>query len=427
MRPSCKTCSKACRKNQNSLFCICCKSYYHQKCIDISKSEYQVIISALDQHPYECNACLTQSSVQIPTSPHTNFQNNNLPLGSLVDSDEPYSSLKDVNDKLGSLNCNKKLLVLHLNIDSLVKNLDEIKSLINKLNQKPDIICVTETRLHDKKIKWQSKLVKIDNYSLPELNYDNSPTPAGGAAIYIHDSLKQFIKHKPELRLDVPECESVFFEVSNLQITSKKAVEKTLLVGCIYRHPRRSQMSTSTFTDRLCEKLDEYFNTSTPLLLLGDVNINVNVPTDPNVQHYTNMLASVGCSNLINIPTYFWENGRSTLDHVVSNIDKDMIEAGVLNNGKSGHLPTFAIIHNQILPVPKPTENGHDSKEGGQTRFIDVRKKDHFIEILREKLSSIDLSEHPETILKNLTIATQAAIEDCFPLKGKSKNAIKRS
>ena len=42
-------------------------------------------------------------------------------------------------------------------------------------------------------------------------------------------------------------------------------------------------------------------------------------------------------------------------------------------------------------------------------------------------MSSIDLSEHPETILKNLTIATQAAIEDCFPLKGKSKNAIKRS
>ena len=427
MRSSCKTCKKACRKNQNSLYCVCCKSNFHQKCIDISKLDYQVIISELNQHPYQCYTCLAQSNMRTNATLPSDSQNYPPTGPPIADSDEPYYSIEDVNHKLSSFGSDKKLLVLHLNIESLVKNLDEIKSLINKLHNKPDIICVTETRLHDKKIEWQSKLIKIDNYSLPKQNYDNSPTTAGGVAIYIHDSLKMSINHKPNLRLDVPECESVFFEVTNLQFTNKKVDEKALLVGCIYRHPRRSQMSTSTFTDRLSEKLVKYFDSNTPLLLLGDVNINVNLATDPSAQHYTNMLASVGCLNLINVPTYFWENGRSTLDHVISNIDNDMIEAGVLNNGKSGHLPTFAIVHNQILPKMSSTENSHNTKEGEKWRYIDVRKKDKFIEVLREKLSSIDLSEHPETILKNLTSATQSSIEICFPLKGKSKNAIKRS
>ena len=162
---------------------------------------------------------------------------------------------------------------------------------------------MTETRLHNKKIEWQSKLIKIDNYSLPKQNYDNSPTTAGGVAIYIHDSLKMSINHKPDLRLDVPECESVFFEVTNLKFTNKKVDEKALLVGCIYRHPRRSQMSTSTFTDRLSEKLANYFDSNTPLLLLGDVNINlIKHQTDNNVKSFFDDINGAGSQILIDKP-----------------------------------------------------------------------------------------------------------------------------
>ena len=46
--------------------------------------------------------------------------------------------------------------------------------------------------------------------------------------------------------------------------------------------------------------------------------------------------------------------------------------------------------------------------------------------ILEKKLFTINLNEHPESILKALTEATQAAIDFCFPLKTKSNRAKKR-
>ena len=102
--------------------------------------------------------------------------------------------------------------------------------------------CLTESRLTDKKIDWQLKLVQIEGYFIPDLTYDNSPTNAGGVVVYFHDSLRQHIKHKPALRLDVPECESVFFELESGIQTRKK-----LLIGCIYRHSRKRKKTYHLF------------------------------------------------------------------------------------------------------------------------------------------------------------------------------------
>ena len=109
--------------------------------------------------------------------------------------------------------------------------------------------------------------------------------------------------------------------------------------------------------------LEKQANSNTPLLLLGDININVNENSEDVVQQYSNILSSVGCRNLIDIPTHFWKTGQSTLDHVISNIDNDIIEDGVLNNGEKGHLPTIAIVkkHFESPPSDKTDEKNGDS------------------------------------------------------------------
>ena len=56
-----------------------------------------------------------------------------------------------------------------------------------------------------------------------------------------------------------------------------------------------------------------------------------------------------------------------------------------------------------------------------------MRKKERFLSILEEKLFHINLNDHPEKILSALTLATQSAIDECFPLKSKSNRAKKRS
>ena len=54
------------------------------------------------------------------------------------DSDKAYISVSDINSKLDSLQ-ESNLFALHLNIVSLVKNIDQVKSLVTKMNTRPDI------------------------------------------------------------------------------------------------------------------------------------------------------------------------------------------------------------------------------------------------------------------------------------------------
>ena len=98
---------------------------------------------------------------------------------------------------------------MHLNARSLSKNIEEIQSLITIIKDSPDIICISETKLHDDKIDCQSNLVKLPGYALV---YNNSTTQAGGVGIYISEKLKFCVKH--ELNLNVSNCESLFIELN---------------------------------------------------------------------------------------------------------------------------------------------------------------------------------------------------------------------
>ena len=224
------------------------------------------------------------------------------------------------------------------------------------------------------------------------------------------------MKPEPALKLDVPECETLFFEMD----MPEKA--KTLF-GCLYRHPRRTKGMKTHFIEKLYTNLEKYAEQTIPVVLLGDVNINDDMIHDSTVQNYNNMLSSVGCQNLINIPTNFWADGRSTLDHTITSVDSDMIDGGVLNTGKSGHLPTFAILRNQNL---HRTISPDDNNDAEFWQFIDERKKEQFLVILEKQLTSVDLSKDPEAILASLTKATRDAIDICFPLKKKSNRANRR-
>ena len=53
------------------------------------------------------------------------------------------------------------------------------------------------------------------------------------------------------------------------------------------------------FIEKLYANLEMYADKNVPIVLLGDVNINVDMSDDNTVQNYTDMLASVGWHNLI--------------------------------------------------------------------------------------------------------------------------------
>ena len=106
----------------------------------------------------------------------------------------------------------------------------------------------------------------------------------------------------------------------------------------------------------------------------------------------------MACENLIQVPTCFVETSRSCLDHVVTNLDEDELCHGVLDETPTNHVPLYAVIMVGDGSSPE-NEKGPNIK----WQFIDDRKKETFLIILKEELLKIDLSQHPENILQALT------------------------
>ena len=181
----------------------------------------------------------------------TTANQNNVLIGPTETADL-YISMDNLNSVLrGKLD--KDIFIVHFNAVSWVKNFDSFMSLFDQMNHSPDLICVSETKLKDGKINWQKNLVSIDGF---ELKYDNSPSDAGGVAIYIKNNVFKSVTVKKDLRLNVPECESIFLEINTFskKTPTKKNPDK-LLLGCTYRHPRPTLSKIKDFTDKLQKTL----------------------------------------------------------------------------------------------------------------------------------------------------------------------------
>jgi hypothetical protein len=74
-----------------------------------------------------------------------------------------------------------KFSMIHINIASLNKHIDELRSLIKLLNHPFDIIGITETRMHDVN---PTTNIQIDGY---DFRHTPTETGCGGAGIYIRE------------------------------------------------------------------------------------------------------------------------------------------------------------------------------------------------------------------------------------------------
>ena len=77
------------------------------------------------------------------------------------------------------------------------------------------------------------------------------------------------------MKIHVDDCESLFIEVNfeenNQTPENNRTTKKTVLVGCVYRHPR---WLTTLFIESLCSKLIESVEINIPVIVMGDFNIN---------------------------------------------------------------------------------------------------------------------------------------------------------
>lgn len=121
------------------------------------------------------------------------------------------------------------VLILHINAVSVIENHRSIHNFLASLKPIPSILCLTETRVPIKPTDLQLNQIRFDGYHQPML--ENSPSSAGGVAIYVSEDLSY--TERPDINFNFPDCEACFIEVENNTPNSNP------IFGALYRHPKK--------------------------------------------------------------------------------------------------------------------------------------------------------------------------------------------
>ena len=202
------------------------------------------------------------------------------------------------------------LKVYHQNIRSLNLHIHELKSFLECLMCKFDVLLLTEIGKTD--INFINKV--FNDYTLyAELPKSNK----GGAGILVKkdkfDDIAVLSEFKPfKLECECAKCvtESVF-----LEIRSKK---KSMMVGCIYRHPNGNVTHYN-------ESINAYLNNiKTPDMCIigGDINIDLLKTNCKSTQNYLDVMTSNNFMPTITAPTRITDNSVSLIDHIFIKLPK---------------------------------------------------------------------------------------------------------
>ena len=214
VRNPCSVCTRPVAKTHRVVECDSCQKWCHtgRKCGNIPAEDYQVMISSAT-FQWRCPTCLnrlpTQQQVEQlrPRPSHQETITSNLQSGD--NNIKAYDGIKHIKGPGISAGL--------INIRSIVKNLNEIKLLLQHTNF--DLLALTEMHLTD---QIDDSEVYINGYEIIWMDCKNRP--GGGCAIYYKTILDVVVITK----YDTPELEALWVEL--------KLCFQRLLIGTSIDH-----------------------------------------------------------------------------------------------------------------------------------------------------------------------------------------------
>lgn len=123
-----------------------------------------------------------------------------------------YHSVDEINNITQSeFQSANSLFLLHINIRSLSKHIDELQNNLNTLSCQPDIIAIRETKLNDNSITN----IAVENF---EFFHTNSTMAAGGSALYVKNELHA--TERKDIRFVMEQVESTWVELPRNNLPS---------------------------------------------------------------------------------------------------------------------------------------------------------------------------------------------------------------
>ena len=306
----CSLCNKPVKVNQKGLKCTQCKKWVHTKCSDVSEKLYNDPTEFFLN--WECRKCMMK---------HMPFYGEQYSICDITSKSSkecirPSKSRINQKDlKITHLN-EKGLNCAHLNVVSLIKNFDEIKSIL--CNNNIHIFALNECRLDD---SIRDSELKVEHYKLIRKDRNRQ---GGGIAIYIHESLSYKLLSNPSFNK---------LEAILLLIDIKKS--KPLLFANWYRPPNSNNEVLSLYENMLT--FIEGFDAS--VLLMGDINLNIaQKPLSSDCKRYCQLndihdLQHINQSECTRVTP----ETRTLIDHMLCNRLENVNSWGIHEVGFSDH------------------------------------------------------------------------------------------
>ena len=255
-----------------------------------------------------------------PTDEHiqcnfTQTNNANYQQGNEIDCFLEFDDLPKFDMKHG-------ITIAHLNVRTLLPNLDQVKILLQDNNL--DVFALNETRLCSFVDNMQ---VRIDDYVV--YRHDRN-RQGGGVLVYINEKR---LKHT--LRSDLMSGD---IELVAVEISQQKSASVVILAW--YRPPG-SNMLLFEYVEQILLKLD---SENKDIILLGDFNCDI-LATSQSC--YTRKLIEIcdrySLNQVINRPTRIVENSRTLIDVIFSSDTSKIVKCGVSHIGISDHSLVYVI------------------------------------------------------------------------------------
>ena len=187
---------------------------------------------------------------------------------------------------------------LHLNINSVLPKIDELRIIAKNMN--PSVIGLSETKLDSSVLNEE---IEIDGYTLERSDRNRR---GGGVACYIRNN------HSYNLRANFSD------EIENIFLDIMLPKTKPILIGVVYRPPDQPG-----FVENFSEAILNSTNfDSQEVYILGDFNINV-LDNSHLVKSYKEVCSLHGLKQIIETFTRITEKTSTLIDHILTNsVDK---------------------------------------------------------------------------------------------------------
>ena len=262
---------------------------------------------------------------------------------------------------------------IHININSLLPKIDEIRSMA--LNTNAALIGITESKLDE---SIPNSEININNYILIRNDRNRN---GGGVACYIREDIN--FTQKNIFKDDI-EC--IFVDI----LLPKT---KTFTVGIFYRPPNKTK-----FIENINEDFHKLHSENNDVFILGDMNINLfqnekyigednkdsTSTACPLLNKYKEFISTFGLKQLIRSPTRVTCGTASLIDHVLTNTEEKISQSGVLEIGISDHQLIFCTRKlNRI--------------KSGTTKYINFRSMKKYTKaIFLEKLRTVNFPDYED-------------------------------